>query len=53
VLEWPIDDLDYGARYLLSREVLFIALEPPQLREAFRRLAREAEAIADGAAPAR
>jgi predicted DNA-binding transcriptional regulator YafY len=30
-LEWPIDDLDYGARYLLSRGVPFVVRDPPQL----------------------
>ena len=46
LLEWPIDDLDYGARYLLSRGVPFAVVEPPELRDAFRRIAREAESIA-------
>ena len=46
VLDWPIDDLDYGARYLLSRGVPFVVQEPPQLREAFARLAEEAARIA-------
>ena len=48
LLEWPIDDLDYGARYLLSRGVPFAAVDPPELRDAFHRVASEAEAIACG-----
>ena len=28
-LEWPIDDIDYGARYLLGRGLPFIVQEPP------------------------
>ena len=46
LLDWPIDDLDYGARYLLSRGVPFIVREPPELRQAFARLAEEARMIA-------
>ncbi len=45
-LEWPIDDLDYGARYLLSRGIPFVVQEPPELRQAFEKLAEEARAIA-------
>ncbi|HTO21592.1 MAG TPA: YafY family protein [Spirochaetia bacterium] len=47
VLDWPIDDLDYGARYLLARGVPFVVLDPPELRDVFRRLAAEAARIAD------
>ncbi|HUJ76259.1 MAG TPA: YafY family protein [bacterium] len=46
VLDWPIDDLDYGARYLLARGVPFTVLGPPELRDVFRKLAEEAAAIA-------
>jgi len=46
-LDWPIDDLDYGARYLLARGVPFVVLDPPELREVFRRLAAEAGRIAE------
>ena len=45
-LEWPVDDIDYGARYLLSRGVPFVVREPAQLRQAFARLADEAGRIA-------
>ena len=47
VLDWPIDDLDYGARYLLARGVPFVVLDPPELRDVFRRLAAEAARIAE------
>jgi predicted DNA-binding transcriptional regulator YafY len=47
VLDWPIDDLDYGARYLLARGVPFVVLDPPQLRDVFRKLSHEAAAIAE------
>ena len=48
VLDWPIDDLDYGARYLLSRGVPFVVQGPPQLFQAFARLSEEAGRIAAG-----
>ncbi len=47
VLDWPIDDLDYGARYLLSRGVPFTLLDPPELREVFRKLSAQTAAIAE------
>ncbi len=46
LLDWPIDDLDYGARYLLARGVPFVVRDPPELRDVFRRLAEEAAGIA-------
>lgn len=46
LLDWPIDDLDYGARYLLARGVPFVVRDPPELREIFRKLADEAAGIA-------
>jgi predicted DNA-binding transcriptional regulator YafY len=45
-LEWPIDDLDYGARYLVSRGVPFVVQGPPEFRGALRKLAEEASRIA-------
>ena len=47
LLEWPIDDLSYGARYLLSRGVPFVVRDPPELRDAFRSIAADAARIAE------
>ena len=46
LLDWPIDDLDYGARYLMARGVPFVVRDPPELREVFHKLAEEAAGIA-------
>jgi predicted DNA-binding transcriptional regulator YafY len=46
-LEWPVDDLDYAARYLMSLGLRFIVRDPPELRAAFRALAEEAAGIAE------
>jgi predicted DNA-binding transcriptional regulator YafY len=48
-LEWPIDDLDYGARYLIARGVPFAVQGPPEFRDALRRLGEEANRIAGDA----
>jgi predicted DNA-binding transcriptional regulator YafY len=45
--EWPIDDLDYGARYLMARELRFVVQGPPEFRDALRNLAKEAGRIAE------
>ena len=45
-LDWPIDDIDYGARYLLGRGIPFTVQGPPELRTALRKLAEEATRIA-------
>lgn len=45
-LEWPVDDLDYGARYLVSCGIPFVVESPPELRAALRRLGDEAHRIA-------
>ncbi len=45
--DWATDDIDYGARYLMGLRVPFVVKEPPELREALRRLAAEASRIAE------
>lgn len=45
-LDWPIDDLDYGARYLMARGVPFVVQGPPEFRDALRNLAVQASLIA-------
>jgi predicted DNA-binding transcriptional regulator YafY len=47
-LDWPVDDLDYAARYLVSRFPRFTVLGPPELLAAMRKLAGEVLGIADG-----
>ena len=49
LLEWPIDDLDYGARHLVTRGIPFRVREPPEFRESLRKLAAEASRSADAA----
>jgi predicted DNA-binding transcriptional regulator YafY len=44
--DWPIDDLDYAARYLMGLSLRFVVKEPPELRDALRSLAEEAGRIA-------
>ena len=39
---WPIDDLDYAARYLMALQLRFTTNGPAELRDALRRLAEEA-----------
>jgi len=48
-LEWPVEDLDYGARYLMGRGVPFVVEGPPEFRAALRRLAKEANRTAASA----
>ncbi len=48
VYEWPVDDLEYGASYLMTSGLPFKVLDPPELRESLRKLAREALSIAGG-----
>jgi len=45
-LEWGLDDLYYGARYLMERGLPFIVETPEEFRDAMRRLAAEAARIA-------
>jgi hypothetical protein len=47
-LDWPTDDLEYGARYLVSRGVPFAVQGPPEFRDALRMLAEEVHRIAAG-----
>jgi predicted DNA-binding transcriptional regulator YafY len=47
LFEWPIDDLDYGARYLLERGLPFVVRDPPEFKEVLRRFSEEIKAIAD------
>jgi predicted DNA-binding transcriptional regulator YafY len=49
---WRIDDLDYAARYLMATELGFRVREPPELRDALRRLAAEAARAAEDPPPA-
>jgi predicted DNA-binding transcriptional regulator YafY len=44
--DWPIDDLDYAARYLMGLSLRFVVIKPPELRDSLRSLAQEAERIA-------
>jgi predicted DNA-binding transcriptional regulator YafY len=44
--DWPTDDIDYAARYLMGLRLPFVVEEPPELREALSRLAEEASRIA-------
>ncbi len=58
LFHWPIDDLDYGARYLVARGIPFIVQEPVEFREVLRRLSREIaqraeDAERDNSAPER
>jgi predicted DNA-binding transcriptional regulator YafY len=46
LFEWPIDDLDYGARYLMTSGLAFHVVEPPELKDAFLRLSNDARAVA-------
>ncbi len=41
-MDWGVDDLDYGARYLVGRGIPFEVEGPPEFRAALRRLAKEA-----------
>jgi predicted DNA-binding transcriptional regulator YafY len=45
-LVWPTDDLDYAAHYLLGLGLRFVVVDPPELRDSLRGLAREADRIA-------
>jgi hypothetical protein len=45
-LDWPTDDLEYAARYLMARGVPFVVQSPPEFRDALRRLAEETARIA-------
>lgn len=45
---WPTDDLSYAARYLMGVGRDFTVQEPPELRDALRRLARDADRFASG-----
>ncbi len=49
LFEWPIDDLSYGARYLMERGLPFVVREPPELRDALRALAGDMMRVADDA----
>jgi predicted DNA-binding transcriptional regulator YafY len=44
--DWPSDDLDYAARYLMGLNLRFVVKGPPELRDALRRLAEETGRIA-------
>jgi len=44
--EWGLDDLYYGARYLMERGLPFVVEEPEEFRAAMRKLAAEAARIA-------
>jgi hypothetical protein len=44
--DWPTDDLNYAARYLMGLSLPFVVKEPPQLRDALSSLAEEAGRIA-------
>jgi predicted DNA-binding transcriptional regulator YafY len=44
--DWPVDDLDFAARYLMGLSLRFVVKEPPELRSALRSLAEEAGRIA-------
>ncbi len=44
--DWPTDDLNYAARYLMGLSLRFVVEEPPELRDALRSLAEEAGRIA-------
>jgi predicted DNA-binding transcriptional regulator YafY len=48
-LRLGVDEVDWAARYLVSLDLPFRVVAPPALRDALRRLAREIEAIAEGA----
>jgi predicted DNA-binding transcriptional regulator YafY len=48
-LVWPVDDLDYAARYLLRKGMSFRVREPEELRPALRKVAQEAVNLAEGA----
>ncbi len=41
LFHWPIDDLDYGARYLVARGIPFVVQEPAEFRDVLRKLAAE------------
>jgi len=45
-LEWPVNDLDYGARYLVGRGIPFMVEDPPELRATLRRIAKEISRLA-------
>jgi predicted DNA-binding transcriptional regulator YafY len=45
-MDWPTDDLEYGARYLISRGVPFVIQGPQEFRDALQRLAEETARIA-------
>jgi predicted DNA-binding transcriptional regulator YafY len=47
-LDWPVDDLDYAARYLVSRFPRFRVLGPPELLASMRKLGEQVLGIADG-----
>ena len=46
-LDWPVDDLDYVARYLVSRFSRFKVLGPPELLAALRKLAEQVRLITE------
>jgi predicted DNA-binding transcriptional regulator YafY len=46
-LDWPVDDLDYVARYLVSRFSRFTVMGPPELRTALQKLAEQVRGIAE------
>jgi predicted DNA-binding transcriptional regulator YafY len=46
LLEWPIDELSYAARYLVTRNLPFVVQEPAELRTALRELAEEVSRLA-------
>jgi predicted DNA-binding transcriptional regulator YafY len=45
--DWTADELDWAARYLMGLRLRFVVKDPPELRDALRRLAEEAGRIAD------
>ena len=46
VFDWPIDDLDYAARYLIGLGLPFVVKGPAELLDSLRSIAQEAERIA-------
>jgi predicted DNA-binding transcriptional regulator YafY len=46
-LEWRVNDLYCAARYLMERGIPFLIEDPPELRAELKRLASEANRIAD------
>jgi hypothetical protein len=47
LFEWPIDDLEYGARYLIERGLPFAVKDPPEFRDTLRSLANEVSLMAE------